>query len=187
MYWTKFWICTCAVPPPPVLSNFIIMIIVAAVLAVISLLLLTTTIACAVRANRLRLVHNTILAWGNSQHVRSTPLTVALSPSMKAHSQLSILHAKKLGIGPGNEACCYTKICVYVIWVIWGAMYTLWYYLPSDFSRKELLEATYVENEIAFARTQGAFTLPNPLAVIKDEGEHHTQSWHHGGSVHVNN
>lgn len=36
--------------------------------------------------------------------------------------------------------------------------------------RRELLEATYVENEIAFARSQGAFTLSNPLAVVKDEG-----------------
>ena len=51
-------------------------------------------------------------------------------------------------------------------------MYTFWCHDidSSVFSRKDLLEATYVENEIAFARTQGAFTLPNPLAVIKDEG-----------------
>ena len=47
-------------------------------------------------------------------------------------------------------------------------------YISSLFFRKELLEATYVENEIAFARSQGAFTLPNPLAVVKDEGEHIT-------------
>ena len=48
------------------------------------------------------------------------------------------------------------------------------YYEPHHnilYFRKELLEATYVESEIAFARTQGAFTLPNPLAVVKDEGE----------------
>ena len=44
------------------------------------------------------------------------------------------------------------------------------YALYFPFFRKELLEATYAENEIAFAKTQGAFTLPNPLAVVKDEG-----------------
>lgn len=36
-----------------------------------------------------------------------------------------------------------------------------------------------MENEIAFARTQGAFTLPNPLAVVKDEGKTNTHAGQH--------
>ena len=42
-----------------------------------------------------------------------------------------------------------------------------------------------MENEIAFARTQGAFTLPNPLAVVKDEGEYHNIDTHVQNSVYT--
>lgn len=61
------------------------------------------------------------------------------------------------------------NVCIICHW-FWTCSIMWFFYLAL---RKELLEATYVENEIAFARSQGAFTLSNPLAVVKDEGKQH--------------